>query len=193
MELVHEIKSIPDADIFRNYIIRWKVNKSKRILKQKLLNKSEYNAFDIIGFIQLLKYALLVDYIKHDDELSYTYSTYTNSANANSASLSYSIEYGDCGKLNITYKASVLNGLDTEGSISMEWIIADNNIKQIDHKLVSSNEVSYSENVKTIGRASDTSDKNKMALNQGSYEILHDVFLIYIEKIFDGIERKYMK
>ena len=74
-----------------------------------------------------------------------------------------------------------------------EWITVDNNAKQVDHKLVSSNEISYSEKVKIIGKDFKSTNKNKLALNQGSYEILHDIFLVYIEKIFDGIERKYIK
>lgn len=196
MRLANNIKSVPKIFILGNLIKKYKIRRHRSKFYKKFVDKPTYTAFDIIDFVQLLRYSELLGYLKLDDDnLSYTYSTSDKAVavtSTNSASLSYSTDGEDSKKLRIIYKASVLNALDTEGNISIELYSIDTTNKQEDYKQISSDEVCYTLEFKQLGDGFASTDRTKTLLNMYICDFLHDIFLISVERIFYGIERKYI-
>lgn len=198
MRLADNIKSVPKIFILGNLIKKYKIRRHRSRFYKKFVDKPTYTAFDIIDFVQLLRYSELLGYYfkpeLDDDKLSYTYSTNEKTVavtSTNSASLSYSTDRGSK-KLRIICKASVSNALDTEGNISIELYSIDTTNKQEDYKQISSDEVCYTLEFKQLGDGFASTDRTKTLLNMYICDFLHDIFLISIERIFYGIERKYI-
>lgn len=188
IRLRESLEKISNKRFFKKFFIRRKIYESKKSLKKLILDKDNYNALDIIAFVNSLKMMKILGLDVIDDKISYTYANQDISNDINFAILSYNTEYDIESTMKIVYKAKIENQLDRVGSIDIEYINT-NVVDDGEYSDKIDKSTRYSISTKSINK---NNTQNSLEILHLSYEVLHNIFLIYIEKILDEIEREYI-
>lgn len=170
-----------------------KTTDAKNTIKN-IINKNEYDAYDIFNFMQFIGICKTLN-LGHNlpKNISYSYHKATNPTEVSSGTFSVLIKFSKTESIQVMYKPAI--SLD-ESEIYMEWIISNNTSSIVDFKTVTSDTHSYNTKVnRLIDRPVNPTEPTTVTkiLEFSSASILYQAFLMCIESIFNDVEKRYKK
>ncbi len=190
MKIDYDIKRILDDDkkYFKKAYIYLRIKKFKKELNS-LLNKTEYSSVDIINLCQLIHVGKILGLCELKTD-------------AISTEIIGGTEYKwpivGLIKMNIDnsyimeIKAHIDSEIDIDGQIELKWVVKCGNIIQDTYPM--ERDISYNYSTKIIDINSiPVNKKNISNLMIKTYEIMPNIFTVFIENILDGLKEKYLK